>query len=138
MNKFMTLEQAIQAYSKEWCCGEALKNSVAANPTKWKNKTTVDMARNYLTMHSAMFQVFFATTDDWYPAFTLDGGKYVQATLRKWDSNLDLYTICLAGNDDYSISKDYLDLISALADWNYLYTVKSVNSKTLSDTYFSN
>lgn len=138
MNKFMTLDQAIRAYSKEWCCGEALKNSVAANPTKWKNKTTVDMARSYLTAHRAIYQVFFATTGEWYPAFTLDGGKYVQATLHKRDSNLDWYTICLAGNDDYSISKDYLSLESALADWNFLYTVNSVNSNTLSDTYFSN
>ena len=75
------------------------------------------------------------TEESWYPAYE---GGYVQAAFRKHNSNIPMWNIHLGGNDDYSISQDFLDEAEALAKWEEILQAKVVNKDILGDNYFSN
>lgn len=111
-------------------------------PEHWSDKTTLDLALWYFGIYNGktIYEecCFFETDADWYPAFEIGEKLYVKATLFKHTSNLELYTICLAGNDDYSISKDCIGYDVAITEWLDLHAEQYVRPEHLKDHYFSN
>lgn len=75
------------------------------------------------------------TEESWSPAYE---GGYVQASFRKCNSNIPMWSIHLSGDDDYSISQDFVDEAAALAKWEEILQAKVVNKDILGDSYFSN
>jgi len=80
----------------------------------------------------------FLTDDDWYGNYEENSKKYCKGYLRSIPSNLDIWRITLSGNDDYSISTDYLSKEECYKQWNILCNNKIVNKDDLKDHYFSN
>lgn len=107
-------------------------------------------------------KVFHATDDDWYGTYRLNLNKkndpyeiklrkrlsttkdfdenegYCELRLIKQFSNLDLWTIVISGNDDYSVSKDFLSEKEVNEEWNRLLLLKYINHEELENYYFSN
>lgn len=79
------------------------------------------------------------TNDDWYPSHEVDGLQMVEASISKIPSNLDLWTIQLSGDDDFSMSTDILGESEAKAVWQDLLSRPAVNhTGDLENFYFSN
>lgn len=133
MNAALTVEQAIEAYALSDCAKLSLQNCIKHDPKTWADKSTVDVAAYALKRTSAIKQLFLATNTDWYPSYSLNGKQYVCAVLVKWNSNLDIHSIQLSGNDDYAISRDFLDEKSALDMWNQLLTIEYITPESLGE-----
>lgn len=108
------------------------------NRAKWKGKTVRDYLEWSYTSDDCVEHLYFETNVSWYPLYSVNNKHYVCGTVRKWNSNLELYTICLSGNDDYSLSKDYTSWEDCMNDWKKLKNSRFVNHDTLTNTYFSN
>lgn len=133
MNAALTVEQAIEAYALSDYAKLSLQNCIKHDPKTWADKSTVDVAAYTLKRTSAIKQLFLATNTDWYPSYSLNGKQYVCAVLEKWNSNLDIHSIQLSGNDDYAISRDFLDEKSALDMWNQLLTIEYITPESLGE-----
>ena len=133
MNAALTVEQAIEAYALSDNAKLSLQNCIKHDPKTWADKSTVDVAAYTLKRTSAIKQLFLATNTDWYPSYSLNGKQYVCAVLEKWNSNLDIHSIQLSGNDDYAISRDFLDEKSALDMWNQLLTIEYITPESLGE-----
>ena len=133
MNAALTVEQAIEAYALSDYAKLSLQNCIKHDPKTWADKSTVDVAAYELKHTSAIKQLFLATNTDWYPSYSLNGKQYVCAVLEKWNSNLDIHSIQLSGNDDYAISRDFLDEKSALDMWNQLLTIEYITPESLGE-----
>ena len=133
MNTALTVEQAVEAYALSDIAKLALQNCIKHDPETWKSKTTVDVAEYSLRNTNAIKQLFLATNTNWYPSYTFNEKQYVCAALVKWDSNLDIHSIQLSGNDDYAISRDFLDEESALNMWNKLLTIEYITPESLGE-----
>lgn len=133
MNAALTVEQAIEAYALSDYAKLSLQNCIKHDPNTWADKSTVDVAAYSLKRTNAIKQLFLATDTDWYPSYSLNGKQYVCAVLEKWNSNLDIHSIQLSGNDDYAISRDFLDEKSALDMWNQLLTIEYITPESLGE-----
>ncbi len=133
MNAALTVEQAIEAYALSDYAKLSLQNCIKHDPKTWADKSTVDVAAYALKHTNAIKQLFLATNTDWYPSYSLNGKQYVCAVLEKWNSNLDIHSIQLSGNDDYAISRDFLDEKSALDMWNQLLTIEYITPESLGE-----
>lgn len=133
MNAALTVEQAIEAYALSDNAKLSLQNCIKHDPKTWADKSTVDVAAYALKRTSAIKQLFLATNTNWYPSYSLNGKQYVCAVLEKWNSNLDIHSIQLSGNDDYAISRDFLDEKSALDMWNQLLTIEYITPESLGE-----
>lgn len=133
MNAALTVEQAIEAYALSDYAKLSLQNCIKHDPKTWADKSTVDVAAYSLKRTNAIKQLFLATNTDWYPSYSLNGKQYVCAVLEKWNSNLDIHSIQLSGNDDYAISRDFLDEKSALDMWNQLLTIEYITPESLGE-----
>jgi len=80
----------------------------------------------------------FKTNDDFYGNYTENGVNYCEGNLYNFNSNLDLWTIRLSGNDNYSISTDYSSKKEAMEQWNILKNLKVISKTDLKFHYFSN
>jgi len=65
-----------------------------------------------------------------------DGSCWVQGTIYKCESNLELYTITLFGIDDMSYSKDFIGLDSVLEGWDKLPQLLTDMSLLFKDSYY--
>jgi len=79
----------------------------------------------------------FPTIDDWYGSFVVNNKQYVEGRIYQVVSNLDLWSIHLAGNDDYSITQSFISKQEAIDEWDRLGKLKSVPNE-MKDYYFSN
>lgn len=83
--------------------------------------------------------VFLPTNKEFYPNYVCEGQTYCKAAL--WvntDSNLDLWTIHLSGNDDYSISWDVIGENEAKVIWDSLFEKELLTEEQVNHFYFSN
>ena len=143
MNNWKLASEFAKEYALTDTAIAALNNMKKSSPDYWADKTTYDFACWYFGLHSGRSvyeeDAFLVTNSDWYPCFEgVNGEKYVHATMYKHDSNLELYTICLAGNDDYSISKDFIGYDEAITAWVDLLSQDYVRQEHLPGSYFSN
>ena len=82
---------------------------------------------------------YLPTTKEFYPCHWVGGKMYCLATLfYNEESNLELYTIQLSGNDDYSISFDVIGREEALREWGRLFEYENITDEVVSKYYFSN
>ena len=79
--------------------------------------------------------VYMPTKDNWHGTHR---GTHVRMRLYRQISNLDLWSISLYGNDDYSLSKDILGGDEAKETYRNLLLLPYVNKDSLPGTYFSN
>lgn len=133
MNAALTVEQAIEYYALSDYAKLSLQNCIKHDPKTWADKSTVDVAAYTLKNTYAIKQLFLATNTDWYPSYIFNEKQYVCATLIKWNSNLDLHSIHLSGNDDYEISRDFLDEKTALEYWDTLLTIDYISPASLGE-----
>ena len=101
---------------------ETLDGMVAQNDCRYENVETR----------------YHETMSDWYPAHIVDGKKCVSLTFTKKTANIEIYTIHMGGDDDYSLSKQYVSKEEAYKEWEYLKTLRYVNRNSLSGVFFSN
>jgi hypothetical protein len=73
-----------------------------------------------------------------YGSYSCEGVEYCYARIYKVDSNLDLYSIHLAGTDDYSISFDVIGRQEVYEEWVRLLKAESITDDLVKDYYFSN
>lgn len=73
-----------------------------------------------------------------YPSFSFLNDKdfennemYIKLTKEKEDNNLDKWKIKIEGNDDYSMSKIFLNELDADFEWNNLLKLKYINKENL-------
>lgn len=82
--------------------------------------------------------LYCLTDREWYGSFGDNGRLYVRVDWYKCDSNLDLYSIYMAGTDDYSLSFDVI----GKDEFDRLYTsiINSpcITEEIVKDFYFSN
>jgi len=83
-------------------------------------------------------QKYFKTEDNWYSNYNINGKDMCLGTFYYNSSNLDICSIALGGNDDYSISKDFWTYNDAKKHWDILCKKRFVNSSDLEGSYFSN
>lgn len=108
------------------------------------SKESLDNLGFKLKDHHADRDLYVETTmlptgDDWYPSHEVDGVQMVEASIRNLPSNLDLWTIQLSGDDDFSMSTDILGESEAKAVWQDLLSRPAVNhTGGLENFYFSN
>lgn len=90
-------------------------------------------------LKSSLFSVNETISNLFCAAQQPDGTKWVQAILKKIESNLDLYTIKLFGIDDTSYSKDFISLNKALKGWELLpYVLENSDNLIKENYYFTN
>ena len=95
--------------------------------------------RHYI--NSCFFEVTSSNyvADAFCAACQPDGTKWVQATITKRESNLDLYSIELFGIDDISYTKDFIGLDSVMKDWSKIpYVLSDWDNLKKEDYYFTN
>lgn len=81
--------------------------------------------------------VYMPTSMDFFGNYVLDGVEYCQASLYKQDSNLDLWTIHLSGDDDFSLSFDCIGESEARHKWGSLFDNDTITEVLLKGWYFS-
>ena len=82
--------------------------------------------------------LFCLTDKEWFGSYMYNGRMYVRVYKFECDSNLDLYSIYMAGTDDYSLSYDVI----GKDDFDKLYET-IINSPCITEEmvegfYFSN
>lgn len=83
--------------------------------------------------------VFLPTSKEFYPNFYCEGVAYCKASLRQnKETNLELWTIRLGGDDDYSISFDIIGEEEARQEWGNLFNHEFITDNTTDKFYFSN
>ena len=81
----------------------------------------------------------FKTLDDFYGSYIENDEKFVDVSLSVLDDKQHpIYTICFSGNDDYSISQDFLNIDKANELWEKFEKSLFVNKIDLPNHYFSN
>lgn len=112
--------------------------------------------------YKVISEIFKETADDWYGTYKLDltdktseyqinlrkklskinnfseEKEYCEMFFSRLTSNLDYFVIRIGGNDDYSLSKEFLSQKEAESEWNRLLKLKILNKKDLENYYFSN
>lgn len=102
---------------------------------------SVKVVDNKIVQRSDMYYkavCFMPTDKEFYPSYTCDGYAYCYATMTKVESNLDLYTIHLSGDDDYSVSFDIIGEDAAYNEWDRLMSVDYITDELIEQYYFSN
>lgn len=142
MNKALTVIEYATEFAQTEQCRLLYEKARNSYPEYWAKKSTLDYAMWNLGAHRQKDayeqELFFLTDTDWHPSLIVGTSMYVHGTLYKCDSNLDLYTICLAGNDDFSISKDFIGYDVAITAWLDLCAEQYVREEHLPGNYFSN
>ena len=88
---------------------------------------------------SVLFQIDEDISNSFCGAEQPDNTYWVQGTMYKRESNLDLYTIKLFGIDDTSYSKDFIGLDSVLEGWNKVpYVLSDWDNLKKEEYYFTN
>ena len=80
----------------------------------------------------------FRTEDNFYGNEIINGKDHCTGSFYYNQSNIDICSILLAGNDDYSITQEFYSYKEALKVWNRLNKNRFVNKSDLPDNYFSN
>jgi len=80
----------------------------------------------------------FKTTDNFHGNYFENDKEYCNGEFIVLKGNIDLYQISLSGNDDYSITTDFIDKEKALSAWEHLCNLPVVNQTDLKNHYFSN
>jgi hypothetical protein len=146
-------------YPKEWGdwrnyynIEEYCKNTEATGCTWLNYRTTgwvsgkrdglmeINSRREYNSyLNSTLFSVNEEVGNTFCGAKQPDGTIWVQATIYKQESNLDLYTIRLFGIDDASYSKDFIGLDSLLEGWSLIsYVLEDPANLNKEHYYFTN
>jgi len=81
---------------------------------------------------------YFKTEDDFCSNYIKNGKESCLGMFRHGYSNLDICSITLAGDDDYSITQDFLTYNEGIKVWNTLINNTFVNQSDLPNNYFSN
>jgi len=80
----------------------------------------------------------FITTDSFHGNYFENNSECCQGQFSISKGNIDLYQISLSGNDDYSITTDFINKEEAESVWKILCELSIVNHADLKDHYFSN
>ncbi len=104
-----------------------------AKGVKWVNGEMVGDKAYYEEI------LYMPTIKEFYPCHQHNGMSYCLATLfEDKESNLDLWTVRLEGDDDYSISFDIIGKEQAYSEWNRLLSADCISDELVSEYYFSN
>lgn len=88
---------------------------------------------------SSLFQVTKDICDMFCGPKQPDNTYWVQGTIYKRESNLELYMLCLSGIDDTSYTKDFIGLDNVLEGWNKVpYVLFNWDNLKKEDYYFTN
>lgn len=83
--------------------------------------------------------VYFKTQKEFYPSHYCEKEAYCKGFIwENTDSNLELWTIHLGGNDDYSVSLDIIGKDEAQKEWERLKGLDVITDSTVEHYYFSN
>jgi hypothetical protein len=104
-----------------------------------KNDILINLDDFHLNNYrEVQFKDYLNTNDEWYSNFIIDNQDKCLVTLMVQNNNINIHTIIIEGDDDYSLSKDFLSMTEARKELNYLHSLKFINKSNLIEYYFSN
>lgn len=121
-------------YSKEYLTKEEAMNDFEEhNKSKLFNLPEI-LNKNKDNYDSKKFE----TEDNFCGNYIENNKEYCIGIFFKQNSNIDIYSIKLSGNDDYSIAQDFYSYEESISTWNKLKNKKFVNQSDLPNSYFVN
>lgn len=82
--------------------------------------------------------LYCLTDKEWFGSYQYNGRMYVTVDWYKCDSNLDLYSIYMAGTDDFSLSFDVIGKVEFDKLYQSIINAECITEDMVKEFYFSN